>query len=60
MHVSETEKPTAGSSVVGLHGFTHSYSAVNGTQIHYVIGGSGPALGLLTSAILPARIRKHG
>lgn len=30
--------------VNGMDGFTHHYADVNGTRIHYVIGGSGPAI----------------
>lgn len=30
-----------------LDGFRHSYAEVNGTQLHYVMGGSGPAIVLL-------------
>lgn len=39
--------PEPGAAVVGLDGFTHRYAAVNGTRIHYVIGGSGPAVVLV-------------
>jgi pimeloyl-ACP methyl ester carboxylesterase len=35
------------SPVQGLPGFLHRYALVNGTQIHYVIGGEGPAIVLL-------------
>ena len=34
-------------AVDGLDGFTHRFSNVNGTRIHYVIGGIGPAVVLL-------------
>ena len=47
MQDSEPIAPMAGGSIEGLPGFTHAYSAVNGTQIHYVIGGMGPILVLL-------------
>lgn len=47
MPISEAHQPTAGTSVAGLPGFTHRYAAVNGTHIHYVIGGSGTVLVLL-------------
>lgn len=33
--------------VASLPGFTHGYANVNGTQLHYVSGGSGPAVVLL-------------
>lgn len=39
--------PSADSPVDGLNGFTHRYADVNDTQIHYVIGGEGPAVVLL-------------
>ena len=35
--------PDPASEVDGLDGFTHRYAEVNGTRIHYVIGGEGPA-----------------
>ena len=41
------DAPAAGSQVSNLDGFTHRYAAVNGTRIHYVIGGKGPAIVLL-------------
>lgn len=37
----------AGSQAGNLDGFTHRYAEVNGTRIHYVIGGKGPAIVLL-------------
>lgn len=39
--------PVPDSAVEGLSVFTHRYAEVNGTRIHYVIGGSGPAIVLL-------------
>lgn len=33
--------------VVGMEGFVHRYAHVNETEIHYVVGGSGPAVVLL-------------
>lgn len=39
--------PEAGSSVTDLEGFEHRYADVNGTRIHYVIGGGGPAVVLV-------------
>ncbi|MBC8114327.1 MAG: alpha/beta fold hydrolase, partial [Candidatus Saccharimonas sp.] len=38
------QAPAADSPVEGLEGFTHRYANVNGTRIHYVIGGQGPAV----------------
>ena len=40
-------EPVDASPVAGLPGFHHGYEAVNGTRIHFVVGGSGPALVLL-------------
>ena len=39
--------PTPGSEPEGMPGFTHQYADVNGTRLHYVSGGSGPAVVLL-------------
>lgn len=39
--------PESDSAVEGLDGFTHRYTDVNGTRIHYVIGGEGQAIVLL-------------
>jgi pimeloyl-ACP methyl ester carboxylesterase len=33
--------------IAGMSGFEHAYAEVNGTRIHYVIGGSGPAVVLV-------------
>lgn len=33
--------------VAGMDGFSHRYADVNGTRLHYVIGGEGPAVVLL-------------
>ncbi len=38
--------PSAG-PVPGMPGFEHGYAGVNGTRLHYVAGGSGPAVVLL-------------
>ncbi|WNG35386.1 alpha/beta hydrolase [Archangium minus] len=43
----EPAAPQADSPVKGLNGFTHRYADVNGTRIHYVMGGKGPALVLV-------------
>ena len=37
----------AAGPVTELPGFRHAYAEVNGTRLHYVIGGSGPAVVLL-------------
>ncbi len=47
MDRSSGPAPAADSAVDSLDGFTHRYAEVNGTRIHYVIGGSGPAVALL-------------
>lgn len=39
--------PVPDSPVQDLPGFLHKYALVNGTQIHYVVGGGGPAVVLL-------------
>ncbi|MFC0112440.1 alpha/beta fold hydrolase [Kibdelosporangium aridum] len=39
--------PAPDSVVEGLDGFTHRYADVNGTRIHYVLGGKGPAVVLV-------------
>ena len=39
--------PAVEGPVPGLEIFTHRYAQVNGTYIHYVIGGAGPAVVLL-------------
>ena len=39
--------PHDGSAVSGLIGFEHRYAEVNGTRLHYVAGGEGPAIVLL-------------
>jgi pimeloyl-ACP methyl ester carboxylesterase len=39
--------PAPGEAVDGLDGFAHGYAEVNGTRIHYVIGGAGPAVVLV-------------
>ena len=33
--------------VAGIEGFSHRYADVNGTRLHYVVGGEGPAVVLL-------------
>lgn len=51
-----------------LPGFTESYASVGGVRLHYVVGGSGPALLLLPGwpetwwsyhKVMPALARKH-
>ena len=39
--------PDDSSAVDGMEGFTHHYADVNETRIHYVSGGSGPAIVLV-------------
>ena len=39
--------PEPGTAVDGLPGFHHRYAEGNGTRIHYVIGGAGPAVVLV-------------
>ncbi len=39
--------PRDGSAPAGMDGFTHRYADVNGTTLHYVVGGAGPAVVLL-------------
>ncbi len=39
--------PEPGSDVAGVEGFRHRYAHVNGTRIHYVAGGEGPAVVLV-------------
>ena len=45
--VADVSLPLAGSEPAGMPGFTHQYADVNGTRLHYVSGGSGPAVMLL-------------
>lgn len=33
--------------VAGMDGFSHRYAEVNGTRLHYVVGGEGPAVVLV-------------
>ena len=40
-------EPREGSSPAGLDAFKHRYAEVNGTRLHYVIGGKGPTVVLL-------------
>ena len=44
---ADVPSPLAGSEPAGMPGFTHQYADVNGTRLHYVSGGSGPAVVLL-------------
>lgn len=44
---ADASPPLAGSEPAGMPGFTHQYADVNGTRLHYVSGGSGPAVMLL-------------
>lgn len=39
--------PPADGAPAGIPGFTHHYADVNGTRLHYVVGGAGPAVVLL-------------
>ena len=39
--------PDAGSGVADLAGFSHRYADRDGARLHYVVGGSGPAVALL-------------
>lgn len=43
----QMSSPSPDSPVAGLDGFMHRYADANGTRIHYVIGGGGPAVVLL-------------
>lgn len=47
--MSSDANPTASPEgpVHGVPGFAHAYAQVNGTRIHYVVGGDGPAVVLL-------------
>ncbi|MFF3559170.1 alpha/beta fold hydrolase [Streptomyces sp. NPDC002574] len=47
MTTTAVSRPAPESAVDGLDGFTHQYADVNGTRIHYVIGGEGPAVVLV-------------
>ena len=47
MTIVSLTPPQDGAPVEGLDGFTHRYSTGNGARIHYVVGGSGPAVLLL-------------
>ncbi len=42
-----TPTPPPEGSVSGMDEFSHRYADVNGTRLHYVIGGTGPAVVLL-------------
>ena len=46
MSIQQTT-PREGSAADGLTGFTHRFADVNGTRLHYVAGGDGPAIVLL-------------
>lgn len=39
--------PQEGSAADILASFTHRFASVNGTRLHYVAGGNGPAIVLL-------------
>src|ERR1700685_1754234 len=43
----QTEDLSDAALVKSLRGFENGYAEVNGTQLHYVIGGNGPVLVLL-------------
>lgn len=45
--MSAQDAPREGDAAAGLPGFTHHYAEVNGTRLHYVSGGQGPAVVLL-------------
>ena len=45
--VEAKPSPAEGAPAENAAGFTHRYANVNGTRIHYVIGGAGPAVALL-------------
>ena len=45
--MSAHEAPREGDAADGLSGFAHHYAEVNGTRLHYVSGGLGPAVVLL-------------
>ena len=42
--VSPSGAPPDGAPVADLPGFTHHYADANGTRLHYVSGGAGPAV----------------
>jgi pimeloyl-ACP methyl ester carboxylesterase len=44
---SSSGSPHSNPSVLDLPGFTHCHAEVNGTRIHYVVGGKGPTVLLL-------------
>jgi pimeloyl-ACP methyl ester carboxylesterase len=64
-----SKEPTTDAALVKrLHGFRSDYAQVNGTRLHFVIGGRGPALVLLPGwpqtwwsfhKIMPALARHH-
>lgn len=39
--------PLPNADVADLPGFVHRYAHVNGTRLHYVVGGGGPKVALL-------------
>ena len=45
--MSAHEAPREGDAADGLPRFAHHYAEVNGTRLHYVSGGQGPAVVLL-------------
>ena len=47
MGIVSLTPPEEGTPVEGIDGFVHRYSTGNGARIHYVVGGSGPAVLLL-------------
>ena len=47
MSVEKRARPAEGEEIAGLQGFSHRYFEVNGTELHCVVGGSGPAIVLL-------------
>ncbi|MER5523622.1 alpha/beta hydrolase [Streptomyces sp. NPDC002677] len=46
-HSSPVIAPPAEGPVSGMGGFFHRYAEVNGTRLHYVVGGEGPPVVLL-------------
>ena len=47
MPIPRLSAPQDGTPVADMPGFRHHYADVNGTQLHYVVGGSGPLIVLL-------------
>lgn len=47
MSLGERARPAEGEKRAEMQGFSHRYFEVNGTEVHCVVGGSGPAIVLL-------------